>query len=66
MTKKDSSRIHGTEMEFLRRDRIQNTKVREILKFDKIQDEIENSKIRWHGHVKRMNTGRMTRQALEY
>ena len=52
VTKKDSSRIQGTEMMFLRsmlrktrRDRIQNTKVREILKLDKIQYEIEYSKI---------------------
>ena len=34
-----------------RRERIQNTKVREILKFDKIKDEIEDSKIRWYGHI---------------
>ena len=34
------------------RDRIQNTKVREILKLDKIQNEIEDSRIRWHGHLK--------------
>ena len=38
-----------------RTDRIHNTKVREILKLDEIQDEIEDSKIRWYGHVKRMN-----------
>ena len=30
-------------------------KIREILKLDKIQDEIEESKIRWYGHVKTMN-----------
>ena len=44
MTKKDSSRIQGSEMKFLRsmlgkttrRDRIQNTKIREILKLDKL------------------------------
>ena len=41
------------------RDRIQYIKVREILKLDRIQDEIEDSKIRWYGHVKRMNIGRM-------
>ena len=36
------------------------------MKLCKIQDEIEDSKIRWYGHVKRMNIGRMPRQALEY
>ena len=30
----------------IRRDRIRNTKVREIFKLDKIQNEIEDSKIR--------------------
>ena len=63
MTKRDSSRIQGTEMRVLR---LQNTKIREILKLDRIQDDIEDSKIRWYGHVKRMNTGRIPRQALEY
>ena len=53
-TKKDSSRIQGTEMKFLRHmlgktrsDRIQNTKIREILKLSRIHDEIEDIKLRW-------------------
>ena len=73
ITKKDSSRVQGTEMEFLgdmlaktRGDTIQNVEVREIVKLDKIQDEIEDSKIRLYGHVKRMNTGRIPRHVLEY
>ena len=49
-----------------RRAMIWNTKIREILKLDRIQDKIEDSKIRWYGHVKRMNAGRMPRQAPEY
>ena len=60
-------------MTFLRRmlgktikDRIHNTKIGKILKFDNTQDEIEDSKIKWYGHVKTMNAGRMLRQALEY
>ena len=36
------------------------------MKLDKIQGEIEDSKIRSYDHVKRMNAGRMPRQALEY
>ena len=52
-------------MKFLRRDRIQNTKLREILRLDKIHDEIEDSKIRWYGHVERMNAENMPRQTLE-
>ena len=70
--KKDSSRIPGKEMKFLRsmlgktrRDRLQNTKLWEILKLDKIQGE-RDSKIRWYGQVKRMNTGRIPRQTMEY
>ena len=31
-----------------------------------IHDKREDSKIRWYGHVKRMNSGRIPRQALEY
>ena len=34
--------------------------VREILKLDKIRDEIEDSKIIWYGHVKSLNTGRIS------
>ena len=49
-----------------RRDRIQNTKVSEILKLNKIQVELEDSKIRSYRHVKRMNTESVPRQALEY
>ena len=73
MTKKDSCRIQGTEMKFLRRmlgktrrDMIGNIKIREILKLDKIQNEREDRKIKWDGYVKRMNTGRIPRKALEY
>ena len=73
LTKKDSSRIQGTVMKLLRcmhektrRDRIQNTEVREILNLDKIQAETEDSEIRSYGHVKRMNTGRIPIQALQY
>ena len=36
------------------------------MKLDKIQDEIEDSKIIWHGHVRRMNAESMARQAMEY
>ena len=49
MIKKDSSKIQGTEMVLrsmlgkTRRNRIQNTEVRQILKLDKIQDEIEDT-----------------------
>ena len=42
---------------------MQNIKIREILKLDKLHDE-KDSIIRWFGHVKRMTTGRI--QALEY
>ena len=29
-------------------------------------DKIKDNKIRWYGHIKRMNTGRIPREALEY
>ena len=46
-----------------RGDTIQNTTVKEILKFNKTQVE---TKIRWYAYIKRMKTGRIPRQALEY
>ena len=37
-----------------------------MFKLDKVQDEKEDSKIRWYTHVKRMNARWMPRQALRY
>ena len=73
LTKKDSSRVQEKEMKFLRstlrktrRYWIKNTEVREIQKLDKIQDEIEDNKMKRYGLVKRLNTGRISRQLFYF
>ena len=47
------------------RERIRNTKVRDILKLGRIKDEMKD-RIRWYGHVKRMSTGRISEEAVKY
>ena len=49
--KKRFKYIQGIEMEFLRSmfGKTRRDRIREILKLDKIQEEIEDTKIRWYG-----------------
>jgi hypothetical protein len=61
-TKREESKLQAAEMKFLRatvektrRDRIRNTYIRGQLKMEEIQNQIEESRLRWFGHVKRMD-----------
>jgi hypothetical protein len=63
MTKREESKL---QVKFLRatvgktrRDRIRNTYIRGKLKMEEIQNQIERSRLRWYGHVKRMDEHRI-------
>lgn len=72
MTKKDQSRIQAIDMKFLRstiqktrRDKIRNEEIRDKLNMEKLQDTIDNSRIKWMGHIMRMEEERLPKQALK-
>ena len=69
---KTKSRIQAAEMRVLRlvrvvtrRDRIRNINIRRMLGIQPLLDGIEKSKLRWYGHVKRMNEERLPRKYLD-
>jgi hypothetical protein len=50
-----------------RRDRMRNRYIREEVKMEEIQNQIESSGLRWFGHVKRMDEYRFTEwMSIEY
>ena len=72
MTQRDESRVQAAEMKFLRsmvqktrRDRVRNEDIRKELGIQKLNDKLEQNRLRWFGHVKRMNEVRLPRQAME-
>jgi len=48
-----------------RKDRIRNENLREMAQVEKLQTKIERSRLKWYGHVKRMDGARLPRQAIE-
>uniref|UniRef100_A0A8D8R1Q5 Uncharacterized protein n=1 Tax=Cacopsylla melanoneura TaxID=428564 RepID=A0A8D8R1Q5_9HEMI len=66
MRLKDESRIQASEMKFIRsivgktrRDRIRNEEIRRSVDVEKLQDKIERSRLKWYGHMQRMNEERI-------
>jgi hypothetical protein len=60
-TKREESKIQAIEMKFLRlimgktkRKRIRNANIREELRMEDIQNQIERNRLRWFRYVKRM------------
>ena len=73
LTKKSESRVQAAEMRVLRmilgvtrRDRIRNDVIRERLNITSVLKIIEKSKLRWYGHVKRMEENRYPRKYLDW
>ena len=71
LTAKTRSKIRATEMKVLRgikgvtrRDRIRNTNIREELGIMDILELIEQNRLRWYGHVQRMESERLPKKAL--
>jgi exonuclease III len=72
MKKRDESRVQAMEMKFLRsmvgktrKDKIRNEAIRERVGVEKLQGRIENSRMRWYGHMKRMDQDRIPRRMHE-
>ena len=72
MTRREESKIQASEMRFLRsmigktrRDRVRNEDVRKEIGVDKMNDRIERNRLRWFGHVKRMEEGRLPKRMME-
>ena len=73
MTKPLKSRVQAAEMKVLRvikgvtrLDRLRNTDIRRDVGVMSILDLNEESKMRWYGHVKRMEEARYPRKILEW
>jgi hypothetical protein len=71
-TKKEKSKIQATEIKVLkeilgktRRDKIRNDDIREQLKVDDIQHDMEEIRLKWYGHVMRMADDRIPKKMLE-
>ena len=68
----DKKRSQACEMKFLRsmigktrRDRVRNEDVRKEVGVEKLNDKIEKNKLRWFGHVRRMEEGRIPKKMLD-
>ena len=73
LTAKTSSKIQAAEMKVLRTirgvtrmDRLRNDQIRSDLSVKPLLKEIEERKLRWYGHVKRMDSERLPRKYLEW
>ena len=69
---RDKSRLQAAEMKFLRRsigktkrDKIRNTRIREEVKTDSLEQRIERNQLRWYGHLNRMQEKRIPKQIFE-
>ena len=67
------SKIQAAEMQVLRtirgvtrRDRMRNTRIREDLHVTPLLEEIERYKLRWFGHVMRMDDQRKPKKYLKW
>ena len=73
LTTRTESKLQAAEMRVLRlikgvtrRDRIRNVNIREELQVRPLLEEIVRNKLRWFGHVKRMDTEKKPRKFLEW
>jgi hypothetical protein len=73
LTMKTQSKLQAAEMRMLRlirgvtrRDRLRNTQIRRDLGVPSMLEDLEKKKLRWYGHVKRMDNNRHARRYLEW
>jgi hypothetical protein len=70
-TKREESKLQAATMNFwsgimrkTRRDRIRNIHIWGELKMEEIQNQIEESRLKWFGHVKRMDEHRISKKII--
>jgi hypothetical protein len=70
-TKAHNSRLTATEMQFLismegktKRDRIRNKKIKENVQLNSLDNKLTHNRMRWCGHVLRMNEERIPKKVL--
>lgn len=73
LTTKTESKLQAAEMRVLRlirgvtrMDRMRSTRIREELGVGSVTEEVEETKLRWYGHVKRMNDSRHAKKYMEW
>ena len=73
LTSRTRSKIQAAEMRALRairgvtrRDRMRNDDIRRELGVESILEVVDKSKLRWYGHVQRMNEDQFPRKYLQY
>jgi hypothetical protein len=49
----------------MRRDRIRNKIIHEIVRVQSVQEYVERSQLRWYGHVNRMDDKRIVKRVYE-
>ena len=71
LTAKTESQLQAAEMRVLRaikgitrRDRVRNTTIRSELKVTSLLEEIERNKLRWYGHMMRIEMDRKPKKYL--
>ena len=71
ITSRTKSKLQAAEMRVLRLiggvtrlDRLRNTRVREDLQVEPLLDSVEKGKLRWYGHVMRMEEQRIPKGIL--
>ena len=72
MTRKEESKVQASEMKFLRsmlgktrKDRVRNVDVRKEIGVDMLNGRTEKSRLKWFGHVNRMEDGRIPKEMME-
>ncbi|KAI5734314.1 hypothetical protein M8J77_004982 [Diaphorina citri] len=72
MRKKDNTRMQAAEMKFLRsmvgktrRDRIRNIDIRKMVDIESLEEKMRERRLKWYGHVMRMNDERLPKKVYD-
>ncbi|KAI5715485.1 hypothetical protein M8J77_016861 [Diaphorina citri] len=70
--KKDNTRMQAAEMKFLRsmvgktrRDRIRNIDIRKMVDIESLEEKMRERRLKWYGHVMRMNDERLPKKVYD-
>lgn len=72
MKAREESRLQAAEMRFLRsmigktrRDRVRNVDVRKRIDVERLQERAERTRLKWYGHVRRMDENRLPKKYFQ-